>query len=174
MPLPGSDNAESPPVVPLSRWVAIYQNDRFTSFQSLSGYIFSMPERDSYVCSFPAGASDADLGEGMRTALNNSRFVLPDGTRQSLYDPEVVEPVFYAHLDQLAHQFAYSSRRRIVKGLRYCPVTMCLGEVELKPTRRTRGVEWQALRMPPIIVADDVDAQTLGAAVRLAMDTCTG
>ena len=174
MSLPGSNDAPPPPVRPHTRWVAIYQNDRFTSFQSLTGYIFSMPERDGFVCNLPAGASDADLGEAMREALNHSRFVLPDGTRQAFYNPETVEAVFYMRLEQLQEQFGYPSRRRIVKGLRYCTVTMRLGEIKFEPTRRTRGCEWQDLRMPPITVADDVDALALGAAVRLAMDTCTG
>jgi hypothetical protein len=165
---------ESQPVRPLTQWVAIYQSDRFTSFQSLSGYIFSMPERDGYVCTVPAGASDLHLGEAMRTALNHSRFVLPDGTNQTFYDPEIVEAVFYLRLDELAHEFGYNSRRRLLKGLRYCTVTMRLGEIKFEPTRHIRSVEWQDLRMPPLMVADDVDALALGAAVRLAMNTCTG
>jgi hypothetical protein len=165
---------ESQAPAPLTRWVAIYQNDRFTSFHSLSGYFFSMPERDGYVRSVPAGASDFDLGEAMRTALNNSRFVLPDGTRQALYDPEVVEGVFYTRLDQLEHDFGYSSRRRLLKGMKYCTVTMRLGEIKFEPTQHVRSIEWQDLRMPPIVVGDDVDALALGAAVRLAMNTCRG
>jgi CDI immunity protein len=165
---------ESQPTAPLTRWVAIYQNDRFTSFQSLSGYFFSMPERDGYVCGVPAGASDSDLGGAMRTALNCSRFVLPDGTDQAFYDPEIVEGVFYMRLDQLQHDFGYNSRRRLLKGMKYCTVTMRLGEIRFEPTRHVRSIEWQDLRMAPIVVEDDVDDLALGAAVRLAMNTCTG
>ena len=174
MSLPGSNSQQAQPVAPLTRWVAIYQNDRFTAFQSLTGYIFSAPERDGFVRNLPVGASDFDLGEAMRAALNNSRFVLPDGTRQAFYNPETIGAVFNMRLDQLAQQFGYTSRPRIVKGLRYCTVTMRLGEIKFEPTRRTRGVQWQDLRMSPITVADDVDALALGAAVRLAMNTCTG
>lgn len=157
-----------------TRWVSIYQNTRVTSFQSLSGYRIGVPDADGIVRNVPIDASDAELGVGMQEALDRSRLVPLDGTRQFLYWHEEIDRVWKLRLDQLARDSGFSSRRGIFKGLRYCSATVRQGEIEFVPTRRIRGDAWQDLRMAPILIAEGVEAPTLGAAVRAAMEACQG
>ena len=157
---------------PPTRWVQIYQNNRITSFQSLSGLAFAVPDAEGVVRNVPAGAADEMLGEALRDALNHSRFLAPHEIKKSLTDYREIERVFKMRMDLLAQDSGFSSRRRIFQSLRFCSVTMRHGEISFEPTEHIRGDEWRDLRTPPIVIADDADASALGAAVRLAMSKC--
>jgi len=156
----------------VKRWVSIYQNNRITSFQSLTGRAFAVPDAEGAVRNVQSGSSNEVLGEALWETLSYSRFITPETFNPTLIDHREIDRVFKMRLDQLARDSGFSSTRRIFQSLRFCSVTEALGQIKFEPTRRIRGNEYQDLRMPPIVVADNVDALALGAAVRLAMSKC--
>jgi hypothetical protein len=162
-----------PPQMRFRKSATIYKSEKFIGIEALSGAsALRYREDDSHMIYLEPEASNEVLGQSLLAAFKKSRFVDPSSERE-FYNPERATRVYEEWQQEFMLRYDYKSKRAAFMNLDWCSARMFEGKILIQPHRRDKPGSWRSL--PPektVVIPATEDADTVGAAVRLALEHC--
>lgn len=161
----------TPKQLPFTQWADIHRTERFTCIEPLSGYRIIQREDEGYVIYLERDASDEAMGRALLEALARSRYIFPP-------DPQFSEAERYMRCyrnwqKDFMQRYGYKTKRDAYKNMDWCRAKRSEGKIAVQPHKRDKPEYFHDLpsEKTVVILATD-DAETAGAALRLALDRC--
>lgn len=165
-------------------WASVYCNDDFICVRTNSGYRGGTdidPHGKQNL--LPADANDEDIGLAVVDALVHSRWVLTAPREGSTYPPEVefdsdltLKKAMERHaewVESLMNRYSYKTKKTLFKGMKNCYIEKKLGCISFKPTYHEKLKAWSGTG-DDVVIPDTSAPVEVGAALRLALNRCTG
>jgi hypothetical protein len=158
-------------IKPFTQWSRIHRSERFISVQPVSGYRIIQLEDDGYVIYLEPDASNEALGRALLETLARSRFIFPPDPAFS--EAERYLRCYHDWQKDFMQRYGYKTIRNAYKYMDWCEAARSEGKISIKPHRRDKPEYFRSL--PPektVVIPATDDAETVGAALRLALDHC--
>lgn len=149
----------------------IYRSDKFISIEALSGIPGLMYQEDEpYRVYLNPDAADEVIGRTLLTALDKSRYV--DNSEPAFFAPDRAVQVWEDWEKDIMQRYGFKSKREIYRNLDWCAGQMFDGKIKIQPHRRSPPA-WRSLPAEKtVFIPMTDDAETVGAALRLALSRC--
>lgn len=165
-------------------WASVYCNDNFICVRTNSGYRGGTDIDPKGKQNFIAtDASDEDIGLAVVDALAHSRWVLSANREDSTYPPEVEfdsDLTFKKGMDRhavwvefLMERYSYKTKKALFKSMKNCYIEKKSGYITFKPTYHEKLEAWSGTG-EDVVIQDTSAVVEIGAALRLALNRCTG
>ena len=153
--------------------VGVFKNPKFIWLRSKTGYRLYTEFEGDFQRRLDADAPDPILGAGLLEALSHARFVAPSQDKKHTYTTAAIERGYASWVESVIRAGGYLSKRQAFNGMIYCRAKLQDGRIALQPYRHVRGDEWEGLNEDQAVVVDEnAGAESLGAALRLALARC--
>lgn len=157
--------------MPFTQWADVHRTERFVCIAQLSGYRIIQLEDDGYIAYLERRANDEALGRTLLEALARSRFIFPP-------DPAFSEAERYMRSYQnwqkdFMQRYGYKTKRDAYENMDWCRVKRSEGKISIQPHQRDKPEYFR--KLPPektVVIRAIDDPETVGAALRLALDRC--
>ncbi|TDG02328.1 DUF1436 family protein [Paraburkholderia guartelaensis] len=154
--------------------VTAKSNEKFICLVPQSGYRLAMAEPMAAEYVFAPDTHDDVLGEAVRSALAESRFLSLDEANvlRLTADSRYVEWV-----RSLTDRYGYRSKQALFKNMRSCSIVITGSELVLSPSHHDKLDSWSRAKgdgIEDVTLPFDSPPIDIGAALRLAFSRCTG
>jgi hypothetical protein len=158
-------------VLPFTQWADVSRTERFICVESLSGYRIIQPEDDGYVLYLTPDANQDTLGRAVLDALGRSRFIFPPDPAFS--EAERYMKCYHDWQKDFMQRYGYKTKRDAYRNMDWCRVKRSEGKISIQPHQRDKPEYFRDLPAERTVVLPATDdAETIGAALRLALDRC--
>jgi hypothetical protein len=158
-------------VLPFTQWADVSRTERFICVESLSGYRIIQREDDGYVLYLTPDANQDTLGRAVLDALGRSRFIFPPDPAFS--EAERYMKCYHDWQKDFMQRYGYKTKRDAYRNMDWCRVKRSEGKISIQPHQRDKPEYFRDLPAERTVVLPATDdAETIGAALRLALDRC--
>jgi hypothetical protein len=143
----------------------------FVCVEPLSGCRIIQREDDGYVIYLEPDPTDEALGRALLEALARSRFIFPPDPGFS--EAERYMRCYHNWQKDFMQRYGYKTKSDAYKNMDWCRLKRSEGKIAIQPHKRDKPEYFHDL--PPektVVIPATDEAETLGAALRLALDRC--
>jgi hypothetical protein len=156
------------------RRLAAKSNEKFICLLPQSGYRLAIAEPAAREYVLAPDARDDVLGEAIRSALAESRFLSLDEANvlRSMADSRYEEWV-----RSLMDRYGYRTKQALFKNMQSCSIVISGDELVLSPSHHDKLDSWSRAKddgIEDVTIPSDSSTTEIGAALRLAFGRCTG
>lgn len=148
--------------------------EKFICLVPQSGYRLAMSEPTATEYLLAPDVSDDVLGEAIRSALTESRFLsLEEANALRL----TADSRYTEWVRSLTDRYGYKTKQALFRNMRSCSISLSGDELVLSPSHHDKLDSWSRTKgdgIEDVIISFRSSSGELGAALRLAFSRCTG
>ncbi|WP_354162936.1 contact-dependent growth inhibition system immunity protein [Burkholderia sp. 567] len=149
-------------------------NEKFICLVPQSGYRLAMAEPTAAEYVLAPDVQDDVLGEAIRSALAESRFLSLD---QANVLRLTADSRYAEWVRSLMDRYGYGTKQALFKNMRSCSIVLSADELVLSPSHHDKLDSWSRAKddgIEDVTIPRDSSSVEIGAALRLAFGRCTG
>ncbi|MFZ4595180.1 MAG: contact-dependent growth inhibition system immunity protein, partial [Verrucomicrobiaceae bacterium] len=145
--------------------------DCYIVINTLSGYRSGVLDPDGKEIVLPVTATDSELGEALKQALQCSRTLKVEEV-DAFFDYKLVAKNFSDWVDRMMLATGNKTKSKLFKTLKHCSVCWQEQVITIEPFKHLKSDAYEGIKGARVTISADSFSVELGKALRRSFDLC--